>query len=179
MDSPWKIWTTTHRWKKCRRWTYFSWTSGLPRFLETAQVRKFSSTQCAVASFPAEHCVRSTRGILMDQNQVIQFPLWTPLIPLVVTSWPLICTDLPSCGWSRAGRKFSEGIQIFQKNSFRGEPILGRSKLNMQFPPIHLRIGPTSSISSTPISPKHIWLLPWYTYPRNETLVHQQAWEIA
>ena len=58
-------------------------------------------------------------------------PLWTPLMSLVITSWLLTCTDLPWCGWSTVGTNFSEWVQIFQKNSFRGEPILGGSKLNV------------------------------------------------
>ena len=57
-------------------------------------------------------------------------PLWIPLTSIVVTSWLLTCTGLPWCGWSTVGTHFSEWVQIFQKNSFRGEPILGGSKLN-------------------------------------------------
>ena len=48
----------------------------------------------------------------------------------------LVVTDFPSCGWpihSIVGTNsfFLEWVQIFQKNSFWGEPILGGSKLNM------------------------------------------------
>ena len=49
---------------------------------------------------------------------------------------PLVVTDFLSCGWSRVGTNFSEWVQIFQKNSFRGEPILGGSKLNVTVPAI-------------------------------------------
>ena len=42
--------------------------------------------------------------------------------------------DLPSCGWSTVETNFSEWVQIFQKNLFWGEPILGGSKLNVTGP---------------------------------------------
>ena len=46
----------------------------------------------------------------------------------------LVVTDLPLCGWSIVGTNFSGWVQIFQKNSFQGEPILGGSKLNVTNP---------------------------------------------
>ena len=46
----------------------------------------------------------------------------------------LVVTDFLSCGWPVVGTNFSAWVQIFQKNSFRGEPILGGSKLNVTLP---------------------------------------------
>ena len=43
----------------------------------------------------------------------------------------LVVTGFVSCGWPIVGTHFSEGVQIFQKNVFREEPILGGSKLNV------------------------------------------------
>ena len=43
----------------------------------------------------------------------------------------LVVTGFVSCGWPIVGRNFSEWVQIFQKNVFREEPILGGSKLNV------------------------------------------------
>ena len=54
----------------------------------------------------------------------IDIQLWTLLMSLVVT-------DFLSCGWPIVGTNFSEWVQIFQKNLFRGGLILGGSKLNM------------------------------------------------
>ena len=143
MDSCWKIWTTSHRWKKVEpenvlltRFGPVAYLGGLLRFLETTQACKFSSTLCTVASFPG--CIRfhvisyttqlllwmlrkANRGILM--KPVIQFSEYasvdiTNVTSLVVTSWPLTCTDLPWCGWSTVGTNLSEWVQIFQKHLF-------------------------------------------------------------
>ena len=54
---------------------------------------------------------------------VIHFSLWTPLTSLGVT-------DFLSCGWPIMGTNFSGWVQIFQKNSFRGNQFMG-SKLNV------------------------------------------------
>ena len=43
----------------------------------------------------------------------------------------LVVTGFVSCGWPIVGTNFSEWVQIFQKNVFREEPILGGSKLNV------------------------------------------------
>ena len=43
----------------------------------------------------------------------------------------LVVTDFLSCGWPIVGTNFSEWVQIFQKNVFREERILGGSKLNV------------------------------------------------
>ena len=44
----------------------------------------------------------------------------------------LVVTDfLFLCGWPIVGTNFSEWVQIFKKNSLRGEPVLGGSKLNV------------------------------------------------
>ena len=43
----------------------------------------------------------------------------------------LVVTGFVSCGWLIVGTNFSEWVQIFQKNVFREEPILGGSKLNV------------------------------------------------
>ena len=46
----------------------------------------------------------------------------------------LVVIDFLSCGWPIVGTNFSESVQIFQKNAFWGEPILGGSKLNVTAP---------------------------------------------
>ena len=43
----------------------------------------------------------------------------------------LVVTDFHSCGWPIVGTNFSEWVQVFQKNLFWGEPILGGSKSNV------------------------------------------------
>ena len=43
-----------------------------------------------------------------------------------------------SYGWPIVGTNVSEWVQIFQKNLFRREPILGWSKLNVTYIHIHL-----------------------------------------
>ena len=46
-----------------------------------------------------------------------------------------------ACGWLLVGTNFSEWVQIFQKNSIRGEPILGGSKLNVTWtPPLYIHL---------------------------------------
>jgi len=130
--------------KKRRPWTYFTYKfgpvaylGGLFRFLETIQVRTFSSTQCTslipggtacyicfrVISYIAQLFLWTLRKANWhtDENQSLSFlnmPLWAPLMSLVVTSWPLTSTDLTGCGWSTVGTNFSEWVQIFQKNLF-------------------------------------------------------------
>ena len=53
MDSRWKIWTASHRWKNVdlahillTKFGPVAYLRGLLRILETTQARKFSSTQC-------------------------------------------------------------------------------------------------------------------------------------
>ena len=40
-------------------------------------------------------------------------------------------TNFLSCAWPIVGTNFSEWVQIYQKNSLRGDPLLGGSKLNV------------------------------------------------
>ena len=52
----------------------------------------------------------------------------------------LVVTGFVSWGWPIVGTIFSELVQIFQKNVFGEEPILGGSKLNVtvQLVPLHV-----------------------------------------
>ena len=43
----------------------------------------------------------------------------------------LVITGFVSCGWPIVGTNLAEWVQIFQKNVFLEEPILGGSKLNV------------------------------------------------
>ena len=106
--------------------------------METTQARKFSSMHtmyCSLISSRTTQCIRTLHNFCKLKaywwKTVIQFldmPLWTPLMSLVVTSWPLTCTDLPWCGWSTLGTNSSEWVQIFQENSFWGELIFKRDR---------------------------------------------------
>ena len=62
-----------------------------------------------------------------------QHPTLTCVDSTLVPLKPLTCTDLPLFGWPIVATNFSEWVQMFQKN-FRGEPILGGSKLNVTPP---------------------------------------------
>ena len=67
--------------------------------------------------------------VASKRDQHLTLTCWFSLMPL----GPLTCTDLPSDAGLYSGTKFSEGVQIFQKNLFGGEPIIGGegSKLNV------------------------------------------------
>ena len=61
-----------------------------------------------------ECCVRPTEAYWWKQSfSFIDMPLWTPLMSLVVTSWPLACTGLPGLQWEHI---ISEWVQIFQNS---------------------------------------------------------------
>ena len=61
----------------------------------------------------------------------------------------LVVTGFVSCGWPIVGTNFSEWVQIFQKNVFQEEPILGGSKLNMtvQLVPLYVLLSNMAAIS--------------------------------
>ena len=63
----------------------------------------------------------------------------------------LVVTDFALCGWPIVGTNFSEWVQIFQKNVFREEPILGGSKLNVtiQLVPLYVLSSNMAAISLT------------------------------
>ena len=61
----------------------------------------------------------------------------------------LVVTGFVSCGWPIVETNFSEWVQIFQKNVFRKEPILGESKLNVtvQLVPLYVLLLNMAAIS--------------------------------
>ena len=61
----------------------------------------------------------------------------------------LVVTGFVSCGWPIVGTNFSEWVQIFQKNVFQEEPILGGSKLNVivQLVPLYVLLSNMAAIS--------------------------------
>ena len=63
----------------------------------------------------------------------------------------LVVTGFVSCSWPIVGTNFSEWVQIFQKNVFRDEPILGGSKLNVivQLVPLYVPSSNMAAISLT------------------------------
>ena len=132
--------------KKHRPWTFFVckiWTSGLSRVIEVsgncsgAWVHQHTMYCTLIPSGTTRcihfhvHCtifVNAAQGQLKEYwwkpvIQSLDMPLWTPLMSSVLHDrWRAqICLDVAI--YSR--NKFSEWVQIFQKNSFRREPILG------------------------------------------------------
>ena len=63
----------------------------------------------------------------------------------------LVVTGFVLCGWPIVGTNFSEWVQIFQKNVFWEEPILGGSKLNVtvQLVPLYILSSNMAAISLT------------------------------
>ena len=61
----------------------------------------------------------------------------------------LVVTGFVSYGWPIVGTNSSEWVQIFQKNVFREEPILGGSKLNVtvQLVPLYVLSSNMAAIS--------------------------------
>ena len=61
----------------------------------------------------------------------------------------LVVTGFVSCGWLIVGTNISEWVQIFQKNVFWEEPILGGSKLNVtvQLVPLYVLSSNMAAIS--------------------------------
>ena len=137
--TPCKIWTLSQRWNNVDTGTYFTckiWTIGICR-----GVSEVSGNYC---SGPSAHNVLQSRyrpharlsfriyctkfvtnarfersvGPLRHIHEKQSFlsqdtQLWTPLTSLVVT-------DFFSCDLPIVGTNFSEWVQIFPKNSFRG-----------------------------------------------------------
>ena len=91
---------------------------GFLGFLEIRCASSCSSTQCTVASFLVKMYAAYIVRFLWTLHKateaywwkpVIQnMPLWTSLMSLVVSSRPLTCTDLSSCGWPTMGTNFSQ-----------------------------------------------------------------------
>ena len=98
--------------------------SGGPHFPMTPAARKshFPRYRAKFATNALfERCMGPLKHTYENQSFIyLDMQLWTPLMSLVVT-------DSLSCGWPIVGTN-SEWVQ---KNSLRGEPILGRSKLNV------------------------------------------------
>ena len=140
MDSLWKIWTTSHRWKNIDPEHISLAKRGAVAYLGnySGQSVQQHAMYCSLIPGRTQHSVSAYIVQSLQRTHVsnaawgrwgahekqsfifLDMQLWTPLMSLVVT-------DFLSCGWPIVRTNFSEWVQIFQKNSFRGEPILGGS----------------------------------------------------
>ena len=117
------------------------------RFLEATQAYKFS-TQCTVASFPAEphaafisayhctnfceHCARPTEGILMENSHSVFYVDTTN----VLSSYFMTVNmhRFPFMRMVYSGNQFFRVGPNISEKFVPGESILGGSKLNVTLP---------------------------------------------
>ena len=121
--------------KECRPWTYFTckiWTSGILVSEVSGNYSGPSVQQhaihCSLIPSRMQESLSTCNPGATEAYSVIHFSRYA-----TVNS-----TNVLSSHWFffrvtglQMGTNFSEWVQIFQKNSFWGEPILGGSKLNV------------------------------------------------
>ena len=138
MNSLWKIWTTSQREKniypehisltKFRPVTYLEGYWGFWKLLR--RITSACSTQYTVASSLAEPhtafvstCIVQFLWVLHKPNQGILVETYATVNTTNVLSSYFMIVDMLRFALMWVGTNFSEWLQIFQINLFRGEPI--------------------------------------------------------